>query len=293
MKDNKYKNCCIGVCYYFPSDYYISNSVCIPLQLGAFESGYCLPIIKDTSGDNRGNEHFYYSEYSGIYWIWKNTDAEYKGIMHHRRFLIDASVDKNKIRSKIRFIKNWFKLIFNSLTISFNDNIECNNHEYMEKIEKMESMLNSEKIRNYDIIAPSPYHFFPNSNKELFNYVIPRFMFKLIDKIINSKYNQYYPYWELTKNSRTLYYANISIMKSIIYDNYCEFVFDVFDELRELLVSEGYYINISTEKSMNRLFGYIGELLTNTFILKAKCEGFKILELPIMINKEASGYQIK
>ena len=75
----------IAVCYYYAEDEYLQNEACIPIQLGFDETHIELGIQKDNVGDNRGDKHPYYSELSGLYWIWKNIDAEYKGLFHHRR----------------------------------------------------------------------------------------------------------------------------------------------------------------------------------------------------------------
>ena len=69
-----------------PSRKYINNDECFPLQLGYDETGLDLGIQKDNEGEQRSDKHFLYSEYSGIYWLWKNVNAEYKGMLHHRRF---------------------------------------------------------------------------------------------------------------------------------------------------------------------------------------------------------------
>ena len=41
----------------------------------------------DNTGDNISNKNPYFVETTGIYWIWKNSDADIKGQMQFRRFL--------------------------------------------------------------------------------------------------------------------------------------------------------------------------------------------------------------
>lgn len=284
----------IAVCYYSPSDKYVSNSVCIPLQLGAFESGYELPITKDTSGINRGEKHYFYSEYSGIYWLWKNNNSTYKGIMHHRRFLCDHQEGFiRKCKHAKRFLSAWVKNLFCNYFSYFVDIRECNEQVYYKNIETLEKSLNSGKFEKYHILVPKAYHFYPVNNRDFYIGAITRPILQIVDQIIEEKHPDYIQYWIKTNRSRKIYYANISIMRDSYFDKYCDFVFHVFDELENKLISDGYYINLLTEKSVNRLFGYIGEMLTNTFVIKSEKEGAAIKELPLMVNTNSKGFQLK
>ena len=86
-----------------------------------------------------------------------------------------------------------------------------------------------------------------------------------------------------------MYYANISVMKSDLFDDYCEFVFGVFDELEQIMINERYYINLYKERSMYRIFGYVGELLTNVYIRKKKKDGYRIKELCLLYDSSVKG----
>lgn len=43
--------------------------------------------LRDNAGDNISDKNKNYSELTGLYWIWKNTNYKYKGIFHYRRYL--------------------------------------------------------------------------------------------------------------------------------------------------------------------------------------------------------------
>lgn len=78
----------IGVLYYLEEDSYLKSNTIIPIQLGYHETGIDMGIQKDNTGDNRSDRHPIYSEYSGIYWMWKNVHASYKGVYQHRRSFV-------------------------------------------------------------------------------------------------------------------------------------------------------------------------------------------------------------
>lgn len=69
------------------------------IQAGAALSEKILFDICDNSGENISKLNKQYCEMTATYWVWKNTDYEWKGIEHYRRHLIfspewlDNSVD--------------------------------------------------------------------------------------------------------------------------------------------------------------------------------------------------------
>lgn len=48
-----------------------------------------LSYTGDDSGDNISEKNCYYSELTGMYWAWKNSDAEIIGTCHYRRYLLN------------------------------------------------------------------------------------------------------------------------------------------------------------------------------------------------------------
>ncbi len=60
----------------------------VPLQVGRAGHGP-LGYLRDDVGDNISSWNPYYSELTGVYWLWKNcTDTDIIGICHYRRYLI-------------------------------------------------------------------------------------------------------------------------------------------------------------------------------------------------------------
>lgn len=57
----------------------------IPLQVGA-AGKEPLGYTPDNTGDNISEKNPHYCELTGLYWIWKNTADEYKGLVHYRRY---------------------------------------------------------------------------------------------------------------------------------------------------------------------------------------------------------------
>lgn len=59
------------------------NSDGSPLDLG---------YTKDNTGDNISLENYCFGTQTGLYWAWKNLDADYIGLVHYRRYFITKTV---------------------------------------------------------------------------------------------------------------------------------------------------------------------------------------------------------
>jgi hypothetical protein len=63
----------------------------VPLHVGRSMAKEALPYRGDDTGDNISGQNCYYSELTGMYWVWKNVRSDVVGICHYRRYLLDAN----------------------------------------------------------------------------------------------------------------------------------------------------------------------------------------------------------
>ncbi len=63
----------------------------IPLQVGACGKE-SLGFLRDDEGDQISAKNPNFCELTGVYWIWKNTQDEYKGLVHYRRYFGKSNV---------------------------------------------------------------------------------------------------------------------------------------------------------------------------------------------------------
>lgn len=65
------------------------DKIYIPLQVGAAKSA-SLGYVPDNTGVNISEKNPYYSELTGLYWMWKNGEAcDITGLCHYRRYFLD------------------------------------------------------------------------------------------------------------------------------------------------------------------------------------------------------------
>ena len=57
----------------------------LPVWVGSSCSAEQLDFQRDDNGDNISSKNPYYCELTGLYWAWKNLDADCIGLVHYRR----------------------------------------------------------------------------------------------------------------------------------------------------------------------------------------------------------------
>lgn len=58
----------------------------IPIHVGAALGDEKYAVVTDTIGDNISEKNPQFCELTALYWIWKNTDSDFLGLCHYRRF---------------------------------------------------------------------------------------------------------------------------------------------------------------------------------------------------------------
>ena len=72
--------------YYKPSVVPIEDSLYKPIYAGKALITNPSKMIGDDTGDSISEKNRYYSELTGIYWVWKNTAHQITGSCHYRRY---------------------------------------------------------------------------------------------------------------------------------------------------------------------------------------------------------------
>ena len=102
-------------------DVMASQEPYMPIHVGkALHPELDLGIQGDNTGDNISEKNPLYCELTALYWVWKNVDADYKGLFHYRRaFCMPKDFYIRKIKEHVQQTVNMFliplrlKLLFN------------------------------------------------------------------------------------------------------------------------------------------------------------------------------------
>lgn len=175
----------------------------IPLWVGAEVSRtYKGQYPGDNTGDNISFDNSNFNELTGLYWIWKNVDADYKGLVHYRRYIgvIGGGNDiKNIIES-----------------------------------ESVENLL-----EKYDVVVPSPKKFYIfSAYKHYINSIngmkeTHKNDLEMLRNAVRKVSPEYLPALEKVYHSRQVHMLNMFIMKRTDFDRYCSWLFEVLFEMEK------------------------------------------------------------
>ena len=82
----------------------IDNPLYVPVRCGAAldENDKGNAIMGDNTGDNISEKRISFCEYTVQYWAWKNYDADYYGLCHYRRYLLN---EQEKIFTEAEYLE--------------------------------------------------------------------------------------------------------------------------------------------------------------------------------------------
>ncbi len=175
----------------------------LPLHVGA-EGKNDLGYIKDNTGQNISIKNPYFCELTGIYWAWKNLDADYIGLSHYRRHFSYKKKSKNKFK--------------NILTL-----------REAKKI-----------LETTDVILPKKRKYYIENLYSHYDHTMYVEPLDETGRIIKEKYPDYFEYFQRLHHRTSAHMFNMFIMKKEIFNGYCEWLFDILFELEKRIDNTNY-----------------------------------------------------
>lgn len=173
-----------------------------PLFVGADGKENTYGYLRDDIGDNISNKNCYYSELTGIYYIYKNiTDVDIVGTCHYRRYLVDENDNLLNKKQIIDYLKEYDCITSKCLNLNYTYYYGFSeNHKpyYLDETRKVISRLYPDYLEDYDKLVNDKHTYFGNimiSRRELFcNYCKWLFdiLFELERNIVIEEENSYH-----------------------------------------------------------------------------------------------------
>lgn len=183
--------------YKMPKDY-----MYLPVHVGR-QGKEDLGYQGDNEGENISEKNPYYCELTGLYWAWKNLNAEYIGLAHYRRNFIEKKC------------KNKFEGIASK--------------EYIDK-----------KLDEADVILPTKRKLYIETIYSHYKHTMYVEPLDEVRNVINEKCPEYVDFFDKKMKSRSGHMFNMCIMKKEIMNEYCEWLFDILFELEKRIDPKQY-----------------------------------------------------
>lgn len=197
----------------------------LPLHVGAALHAP-LPYPGDNTGDNISEKNQTFCEMTGLYWAWKNLDADAIGLCHYRRYF----AGKHSVFSRDK----WAQIL---------------------TAEEAQDLLQSSSVilprkRNYYIETGYSQYAHAHHEKDL----------TATRAILEERYSKYAAAFDSTLASTKGHRFNMFIMRRDLLDSYCTWLFDILFELEKRLDISSY------SDYDKRVFGFVAERLLDIWI---------------------------
>ncbi len=253
----------------------VLNQYFLSIHVGASLSNQKLQIQRDDEGENISFKNRSYCELTGHYWLFKNIDSDYYGMMHYRR-IFDVNPDLWQLfLNKIKFYK---RRIFNRTTAVHSINtVETTSLEfYNSKAYQLNEFIKNINGENTIVIPKPRIQANQTINEEYVYHIKKDDIYKLNSSIIEN-YPEYLGIVEKISNGQKWYPYNMFILPKGLFIGYSEKLFNI------LRLLENKISLIDRTPYQKRVFGFLGERFFTYYVEKLReKKNIKIIELPIL-----------
>lgn len=192
-----------------------NDSLYIPLMVGHSKSIINDRYVTDDVGDNISDKNPWYNELTGLYWIWKNSDADVVGICHYRRYFVNPLGKIENIVFKKDIQPNWLLNKNNIDYILSRSDVIVHNKTFFK-----ESNMKQLCIKEDD------------SEKERGSKV-SREMLDLAGEVFENLYPSEKATYDKVMFGHSAHLLNLMICKRELFDKYCEWLFPLLENVEE------------------------------------------------------------
>ena len=241
---------CVYVAFHKNFPLLTNDSKYQPLHVGKALSELEACYVGDNSGDHISEKNPYFSELTGLYWIWKNTDSEWVGLCHYRRFFFCKKPTFPMKRRKF----------FESIT--GNGNFRSGIY-YTSGIKSSWLIATGPEIEQildkYDAIVPVQRKLkYPVWKQYQRRHHIQDM--EMVKEILSTLYPSYTSAFDRVMKKKELFSYNMFVMKREFYNQYMSWLFSVLFELERKSDLTDY------NAYQKRMFGFVSERLFDVWL---------------------------
>lgn len=213
-----------------------SDKCYLPLHVGAEgkkdKDGMPLDLgyVKDNTGDNISSKNSSFCELTGLYWAWKNLDADYIGLVHYRRHF-----------SYKRKSKDPFQNILND-----------------EEIDKLTD--------KYRVLVPNKRFYWIETLYSHYAHTHYASQLDETKKILEQKFPDYVEDYKKVVKRIWGHMFNMMVMERSLVNQYCTWLFDILFELEKRVNAGEIPDSVNLSFYQGRFYGRISELIFNVWL---------------------------
>lgn len=222
------------------------EKIYIPLHVGK-EGKSDLGYSGDNSGEHISDKNARLCELTGMYWAWKNLQADYIGVVHYRRHFTNKKIWK-------RIGKNKFECILSESDLT-------------------------KVLQSYDLILPKKRKYYIESLYSHHIHLPYTFEkdIKILREVIKEIHPDYLDAYDMVMQRNHAHMFNMFIIKKDYFDKYCEWLFPIIFEADKRIDTKNYTAMEA------RAVAYFGEFMMDVWNEKQKIQ-YK--ELPVMFMEK-------
>ncbi|MEK0226356.1 DUF4422 domain-containing protein [Bifidobacterium mongoliense] len=215
----------------------------LPMHVGkALHPDVDLGFAGDDTGDNISLKNSWYSELTGLYWLWKNMDAAYLGLVHYRRHFETRNMT-TRFTSSDRFRR-----------IVSGDEVRA-------------------LLREHQIILPKRRHYVVETIRSHYEHTLDVRQLDETRKILTDMCPEYVEAFDHVMAARSAHIFNMFIMSKGRLTEYCSWLFPVLFELERRIPPDSY------DAFGARYPGRVSERLMDVWIIT---NGYPYVEQPVI-----------
>ena len=172
-----------------------ADPVYLPLQVGA-AGKESIGFQRDDEGEHISDKNASYSELTGLYWAWKNLDADFIGLCHYRRHF-----GKRKGENGLEGVLTGREI--------------------------------ARRLENSPILLPQKRRYYIETLYQHYAHTLHPEPLDLTGEILREQFPRYYPEFCRLKKRRSGHMFNMMILSREKLDSYCSFLFPVLEELEK------------------------------------------------------------
>ena len=243
----------------------------VPIQQGKALTDLWLDMLHDDIGDNISEKKEYYCELAAQYWAWKNSDADYYGLCHYRRYF---SFSDKPAEADV-----WGSSEYDVLS------------DAVQKELGMDSDTIRRRVSEADIIVAASQDFEKLKIKNLYEQYDNADELHLKDlelaiTILKKKYPEYSNAADSYMNGQFFYPCNMFIMKKQFFFEYSKWLFDILEDLETKIDMKDYSVE------GKRTIAHVAERLLGIYYTKKQAEGISTKVLPRVIMRNTDPLSI-